>query len=381
TQVAPSPRPVPVEPVPTEPIQTVPVPMEPIQTGSLEVPADIYRVDSPGTPPVWPGAALGAPAGASAPHGPGPAPVPTPNTARMQAQPAPPTWALPPAMAGPAGVPGATQPQPQPQPQRKRRGPWVALGVAGLAVITFIGWALSLGPGDDIVPTPTDPVSSAPVVDPAVLVAVAGTATIDGVADEWAASTYFHSDQVVFGNDTGVRGRTQLMWDENALYFLTEVTDGDLQLPDPDEPSKVFTGDAVSLELGADSSGLDMDEKLRPLDRHFLFGIAESSTGVVIGANRPNGKLTVFSAGGTPDDVTAHAAQTTDGYLIEGMIPWSATGLDGIGSDTRLAANVNVSDRNPESVGKLACMVSTNPERTAQTQPHPAYWQELLLQG
>jgi hypothetical protein len=185
----------------------------------------------------------------------------------------------------------------------------------------------------------------------------------------------------VFGDDTGVRGRTQLMWDENALYFLTEVTDGDLQFPDPDEPSKVFTGDAVSLELGADSSGLDMDEKLRPLDRHFLFGIADSSTGVVIGANRPNGKLTVFAAGGTPDDVTAHAAQTTDGYLIEGMIPWSATGLDGIGSDTRLAANVNVSDRNPESVGKLACMVSTNPERTAQTQPHPAYWQELLLQG
>ncbi|HSK34529.1 MAG TPA: CHAT domain-containing protein, partial [Propionicimonas sp.] len=128
TQVAPSPRPVPVEPVPTEPIQTVPIPMEPIQTGSLEVPADIYRVDSPATPPVWPGAALGAPAGAGAPHGPGPAPVPTPDTARMQAQPAPPSWAPPPAMSGPAGVPGAIQPPPQ--PQRKRRGPWVALGVA-----------------------------------------------------------------------------------------------------------------------------------------------------------------------------------------------------------------------------------------------------------
>jgi len=78
--------------------------------------------------------------------------------------------------------------------------------------------------------------------------------------------------------------------------------------------------------------------------------------------------------------VDAFAGLIDGGYQIEGRIPWSTAGPDGIGEGVQFAANINVSDQNPDS-GRLACMVSTNRERTSSAQPHPGYWQVLDLQG
>ena len=374
-----------------------------IQDATASMPATAAAAPASAAPPLTsPPSSPVPPAGgsfpAALPYDSGPVSVDTPDTARLQAYPGPP---IPPTST--SFLPGGPPPT-VPAPSRRNRGLslWAVVGVVGvIALVIFTWWAATLpdeiggggeeptGPVPAVTPEetpseeePTTPPDGLPALEPQdPLVALPGSATIDGVAEEWPGNTIVDSGHVVFGDDTGVRGRTQLLWDESALYFLTEVTDADLKAPDPDKPAKVFTGDAVSLELGEANSDLPAEAELRASDRHFLFGIAEDSPGAVIGANQPSGRLTTFVAGGSVDGVEAYAVATSDGYLMEGKIPWSTAGLEGIGGGARLAANVNVSDRDSTAVGTLESMVSSNPQRTAQTQPHPAYWQALELQG
>ena len=318
----------------------------------------------------------------------------TPDTARLQAYHGPP--ATPPTSPSfvPQGVPPAVPVQPRP----RRRRLWLGVGtVALVALILFTWWGSTLPDGEDggAANSPSagvGPVTSAPeepTTDPtntptaraeASLVAQRGTPTVDGHGDDWAGSTFAYSDKVIFGDHTGILGRTQLMWDDEALYFLTEVVDGDLRVPDPSRPDQLYNGDGVSLELGAASFELGEDAKLRASDRHFMFGIADDTPRALVGANKPSKDRTTFTRGGRIDGVEAFGGLIDGGYQIEGRIPWSTAGLDGIGEGAQFAANINVSDQSPVS-GRLACMVSTNGERTSRTQPRPGYWQVLELQG
>ena len=337
-----------------------------------------------------PAGAPTAPSGPTQPVGSSTLPAGVFRPAGPQAPPPAPPYALPQTMP-----PGSTPPGRAPRSRR----PVVLLGLLGVVVITvFLYWVgtlpdtgvggagASAGPATTIEQSPTGgpttggPTENPPPPVPAALVAHRGTPTIDGHGGEWPGTTFFYSDKVVFGDNTGVQGRTQLMWDADALYFLTEVADQDVKLPDPTKPDQVYIGDGVNLELGAASFDLGEQAKLRATDRHFMFGLADNTPRTVIGANKPNKALTTFVKGGRIDGVEAYAGAIDGGYQIEGRIPWSTTGLDGIGEGAWLAANINVSDRAADSFA-LACMVSTNGERTRDTQPHPGYWQTLQLQG
>ncbi|MBK8461336.1 MAG: hypothetical protein IPL43_15130 [Micropruina sp.] len=247
-------------------------------------------------------------------------------------------------------------------------------------------------------PTPTNSTSSAttppttpPATTPATptlpplravepFSALRGTAVIDGDTGDWPWSTFVDSEQVVFGDAGGVIGRTQLMWDDEALYFYTEVTDDHLAYSTAAKRGQLWQGDGFTLELGPSVDGLSGTSKLRPVDGHYLFALNERSNEVRTGVNRPTSRRNTFEAGPATPGLEAVSTLTPTGYTIEGKIPWKVTGLNRITAGARLGANLNISDR-AATPGRLGALISSNPQRSAATQPFPAYWQTLILQG
>jgi len=181
----------------------------------------------------------------------------TPDTARQQAYQGP--LGTPPASPYfvPQGVPPVAPVTPvEPRPRRARR--WLGVGIAVLAALILFTWwgstlpdeeggAAATGPSATVDPETSAPEVPAtePTTEPveptaraeASLVAQRGTPTIDGHGSEWPGTTFAYSDKVIFGDDTGILGRTQLMCDDDEFYFFTEVADGDLRVPDPSRPT------------------------------------------------------------------------------------------------------------------------------------------------
>lgn len=186
------------------------------------------------------------------------------------------------------------------------------------------------------------------------------------------------ADKRIAGNSSAT-GDIYLMWDEDALYLLAVITDAQPRPADPDDLRRIFRGDAVILELGADKRGLKAEDLARPVDAYYMFGVPDQQQPIVA-ILKPNAQGTSFELLGDASGIQAAISVTSPGYVLEARIPWGATGLNQHAAGTVLAVNVNVSERKAGNFGNLG-MRSTNPQRSAEVRAHPAYWQNLELRG
>lgn len=257
----------------------------------------------------------------------------------------------------------------------------MALTIVGLIVLAVlaavgIGVGISgLGTGSGGTSSNGQPGQGGLATDGVDFVALRGTATVDGSNGEWPPSNATASSRaVVAGTSTGVFGNWWVMWDDNALYLLVQVQDPVFTQTHEQEPSAMWNGDGVSLELGRDAGGRDPAQLARDGDAHVIFGL--SQTGVVVNCvNRSSGGG--FPAGRPDPAIRAVAAAIAGGYGIEAAIPWSSTNVRP-GQGTVVSVNFDVSDADP-GTGQLAAMMSSNPNRSADHQAHPGTWQRMVL--
>jgi len=310
-----------------------------------------------------------------------------------------------PSGGGPSGaeVSGAEAPDPLPvEPKKPGRGlRWAILAaVAAVVALAIVLWP-RVFPGGSVAmespsptgtlnasPTPTLPTTPSPSVsrttlppvrDVGTLTAVRVTQplTIDGKTDDWQWQLVARADQRIAGSSRAT-GDIYLMWDDQALYLLASVTDATPLPPDAAQPSRVFRGDSVILELGPDKRRLSAADLARPTDAYYMFGLPVGGT-PVIAILGPNAKGTSFETSRDPRALDAAITPTNNGYVLEARIPWATTRLNGVGAGAVFAANVQVAERKADGYANLG-MMSTNPQRTADVRAHPAYWQALQLQ-
>ena len=224
-------------------------------------------------------------------------------------------------------------------------------------------------------PAPTLP----PVRDVGVLQAVRLTAplTIDGNTDDWQWQLVARANNQITDTRSSATGDIYLMWDDKALYLLAQVQDANQRTPDATQPSRVFRGDSVILELGPDKRALTPRDLARPTDAYYMFGLPVANI-PVIAILGPNGQGTSFESPRDPRTLDAAITITRTGYVLEARIPWETTRLNGVRPGAIFAANVQVSERKADSFSNLG-MMSTNEQRTVAVRAHPAYWQGLEL--
>jgi hypothetical protein len=246
-------------------------------------------------------------------------------------------------------------------------------------------------------PMTSMPVTATPLPErellPALVATPAPQIVIDGDTSDWTLQLVSRAAAPITLGTTTTTGDIYLRWDADALYVLAKVTDASVNAVNPADLARVYKGDAVVLELGPDNSGLTKEGVARPNDAYYMFGVAPILEGpqptlppnpadtVVIGRLGPRADGSSFDEPLSVDpNILAAARRTGQGYDLEARIPWASTGLSVGGAGTRLAANVVVSDRDPNSYANLA-MVSTNQQRTVGLRAHPYYWQSLELRS
>lgn len=87
-----------------------------------------------------------------------------------------------------------------------------------------------------------------------------GTPTIDGIAEEavWANVEWLLLDQIWIGGQLASEdffGRYKLLWDENNLYVLAEITDDTLVDTHADGLSRYWDDDCLEIFVDEDASG------------------------------------------------------------------------------------------------------------------------------
>jgi Domain of unknown function (DUF1083). len=91
-------------------------------------------------------------------------------------------------------------------------------------------------------------------------VAPYGTPTIDGLANDaaWANAEWLPLDQIWIGGPLSpgdFSGRYKLLWDENNLYVLAEITDDALVDTHEDGLSRYWDDDCLEIFVDEDASG------------------------------------------------------------------------------------------------------------------------------
>ena len=89
-----------------------------------------------------------------------------------------------------------------------------------------------------------------------------GTPLIDGTADDsaWQTAPWLPLDQVWIGQPptaADFSGRYKILWDENNLYVLAEITDDTLVDFHPDGLAKYWDDDCLEIFVDEDASGGD----------------------------------------------------------------------------------------------------------------------------
>ncbi|AXG13034.1 CHAT domain-containing protein [Intrasporangium calvum] len=204
---------------------------------------------------------------------------------------------------------------------------------------------------------------------------------VDGEFDDWRSVTTHPVTAVVDrrgGVRDGLSSTWKMLWDKDALFLYAAVTDSRLTAVRTSDPGSFWTGDGVSFEFGPDPRPLGANDPLRPgRDLHVLIGLVDDGNrGARAAINRVSKGR--FAAGDDEPSIVVARRDTADGYQLEARVPWRTLGLSiAPARGTVVGMNLNVSDA--ERAGTLKAMLSSNPDRTARAQNHPAQWQTVLL--
>ncbi|WP_353356341.1 CHAT domain-containing protein [Intrasporangium sp. DVR] len=204
---------------------------------------------------------------------------------------------------------------------------------------------------------------------------------IDGEFDDWRSVTTHPVTAVVYdrgGVRSGLAGSWKLLWDKDALYLHASVTDPQITPVRTSDPKSFWSGDGISFEFGPDPRALDRADRLRTgSDVHVLIGLVEDGDRRALAAINQASKGT-FATGAAAPEIDVARRATADGYQLEARVPWSVLGLSiPPARGTVIGMNLNVSDA--ARPGELRTMLSSNPKRTREAQPHPRLWQTVLL--
>jgi hypothetical protein len=236
---------------------------------------------------------------------------------------------------------------------------------------------------------PVDTVALRPVEGPQIgAKRLATPPTIDGRTDDWPAMGPLVADQLIAGPAATVKGLWWLGWDEANLYVLVQVVDPELTTTNAANPSRLFQGDAVTLQFG--SAGANADgTNLTPGDVSVSIG-PNGSGGALAAVTVGSGRGFDVDAGRLAPGITAVAVPSTVGYTVEAAVPWGAIRLPEAGglsttyAGAQFGANLIVDDADPAASNTTGIRSRVAHHRnvtdhTASDGGYRRYWELLTL--
>lgn len=206
--------------------------------------------------------------------------------------------------------------------------------------------------------------------------------TIDGrtAGDPWSAATTFTTDEQVDGEGKPVTSaKWKVGWDADNLYILAIVTDPAIVQTHTLRPYLIGTGDVVGFELGEHLEVVRTDRFAGGETKTFI-GPLEAG-GVTRTLLEASGDT--FEPGAAFTQGNAIVRRTSDGYVAEAAIPWSAYGLDDAKPGATYAANFLLADAVSSGAdrGKAATLQSNNEQRRGNNVRFRYTWGVLELAG
>ncbi len=197
------------------------------------------------------------------------------------------------------------------------------------------------------------------------------TLVVDGDTSEWPLDYWI--DTVVFQpsnwsgtNDNSARFAT--IWTTENIYLAVKVID-DVHVQ-TQSGKLLYQGDSLELQFDADLAG-DFDSTQLSGD-DFQLGF---SPGDFAGIS-PEAYLWNPSAQvGVPASVTVMAKTTTDGYMLEAVIPWALFNVTPT-MFTPYGLALNASDNDTPGTAEQQSMISSSPARRLTD---PTTWGTLIL--
>lgn len=196
--------------------------------------------------------------------------------------------------------------------------------------------------------------------------------TIDGDLSEWGNSPY-PVNQVTYGRiswsgEQDASGSFQVGWDMENLYFAVKVTDDTfVQIS---SGKYLFRGDSIEIQFDADLSS-DFTSSILNTD-DFQIGVTPGNFGSL-----PSGLYRWFPASlaGPLLNASSAAMKHSDGYQLEGSIPWSTFGITPVLS-TSFGFTLSISDNDAAGTASQQTLVSSVSTRMLTD---PTTWGTLLL--
>jgi hypothetical protein len=328
--------------------------------------------------------------------------------------PGPPAALAPPTPPGPRAQRPASSPPPASPHTGPSRGRTIGIAAAvAAAVVAVVVFAISRSGSGGAADAGSTPAASVPSVvtsspavaaPPAIPVAtvslrpvegpqigaprLATAPTIDGKTDDWPAAGPLVADQLIAGTAATVKGLWWLGWDDANLYLLVQVVDPELTTTNAQNPTRLFQGDAVTLQFG--SAGANADgTNLSPGDISLSVG-PNGSGGAVTAVTVGSGRGFDVDAGRVAPSVTAVAVPSTVGYTVEAAVPWGvirlpeAGGLSTSYAGAQFGANLIVDDADPaaSSTTGIRSRVAHNrnvADHTSSDGGYRRYWELLTL--
>lgn len=197
------------------------------------------------------------------------------------------------------------------------------------------------------------------------------TLVVDGDTSEWPLDYWI--DTVVFqpSNWSGTHdnsARFAMIWTTENIYLAVKVID-DVHVQTQSGKS-LYQGDSLELQFDADLAG-DFDSTQLSGD-DFQLGL---SPGDFAGISPEVFLWNPSAQAGVPTNVTVMAKATTDGYMLEAVIPWTLFNVTPT-MFTTYGLALNVSDNDTPGTAEQQSMISSSPARRLTD---PTTWGTLIL--
>lgn len=185
--------------------------------------------------------------------------------------------------------------------------------------------------------------------------------------------------------DPRVTSQWTLGWNEDALHLFVEVEDPEISTPHVEEPWRMFQGDGINFNFGADPTDMEEQDLLRDDDIQVMIGPRSSDAEAAVSGIQTSdgdGQTCVdgrfFGRGQATPQIDATAQPTPDGYSLQAEVPWSVLGqLPEAGAVYGIILTVADAEGPTPGSGRRGSRSST-PDR-GSTKHCPARWQTLEL--